>query len=59
MKKILTIALVLGGVFVNVMASPIKTVGETDMGNVVVIRGLHVSLPSDMKNFPVELVPQP
>jgi hypothetical protein len=59
MRKILTIALVLGGVFVNVMASPIKTVGETDMGNVMVIHGLHVSLPSDMKKFPVELVPLP
>jgi hypothetical protein len=59
MRKILTIALVLGGVFVNVMASPIKTVGETDMGNVMVIHGLHLSLPSDLKNFPVELVPLP
>ena len=56
MRKILGIALVLGGVFINVMASPIKT---TDMGNVMVIHGLHLSLPSDMKNFPVELVPLP
>jgi hypothetical protein len=55
MRRILSIALVLGGVFINVMASPNNTVTETD--NVMVIHGLHVVLPYDMKNFPVELVP--
>jgi hypothetical protein len=57
MRRILSIALVLGGVFINVMASPNSTVTETD--NVMVIHGLHVALPYDMKSFPVELVPLP
>jgi hypothetical protein len=63
MRKILNIALVLGGIFVSVMASPINAVGQPDMHtdrhNIMVIHGLHVSLPYDMKNFPVELVPLP
>jgi hypothetical protein len=58
------IALVLGGIFVSVMASPNKTVKrtETDMTNNQIysgMTGLRVSLPYDMKNFPVELVPLP
>ena len=53
-KKIL-IPLVLGGIFVSVMAAS-KTVTrtETDVTNNQIYRGmtgLHVSLPSDMKNF--------
>ena len=74
MRIIVSIALVLGGIFVSVMASPAsKTVTrvETDetmydeticdetMHNVMVVHGLHVALPSDMKNFPVELVALP
>ena len=58
------IALVLGVIFVSVMASPNKTVKrtETDMTNNQIysgMTGLRVSLPYDMKNFPVELVPLP
>jgi hypothetical protein len=58
------IALVLGGIFVSVMASANKTVTrtETDVTNNQIysgMTGLRVSLPYDMKNFPVELVPLP
>ena len=64
MRIILSIALVLGGIFVSVMASSNKAVTrtETDVTNDQIYRGmtgLRVSLPSDMKNFPVELVPLP
>ena len=64
MRTILSIALVLGGIVVSVMASPNKTDTrtETDVTNDQIYRGmtgLRVSLPSDMKNFPAELVPLP
>ena len=64
MRIILSIALVLGGIFVSVVASPNKAVTrtETNVTNDQIYRGmtgLRVSLPSDMKNFPVELVPLP
>ena len=64
MRKTLNIALVLGGVFISVMASPNKTVTptETDVTNSQIysgMTGLRVSLPYDMRNFPVELVPLP
>ena len=63
MRKIAGIALVLGGILVGVMA-PDNTVTrtETDVTNNQIysgMTGLHVSLPSDMKTFPVELVPLP
>ena len=63
MRKKILIPLVLGGIFVSVMAvSTTVTRTETDVTNNQIYRGmtgLHVSLPSDMKNFPVELVPLP
>jgi hypothetical protein len=66
MTRILSIALALGGIFVSVTASlNNKTVTgtETDVvTNNQIYRGmtgLKVSLPSDLKNFPVELVPLP
>ena len=64
MRKIAGIALVLGGIFVSVMA-PNTTVTRTEtdvMTNNQIYRGmtgLRVSLPVDMKSFPVELVPLP
>ena len=63
MRKIAGIALVLGGILVGVMA-PDNTVTrtETDVTNNQIysgMTGLRVSLPYDMKNFPVELVPLP
>ncbi|HEY6861098.1 MAG TPA: hypothetical protein VI358_15100 [Pseudolabrys sp.] len=64
MRKVINIALVVGSIFVNVTASPNKTVAETkaqkaQFHNVISVSGLHVALPEDMKNFPVELVPLP
>jgi hypothetical protein len=64
MRIILGIAVVFAGILVSVMASPNNTVTrtETDVTNNQIYRGmtgLHVALPSDMKNFPVELVPLP
>ena len=64
MRRILIIALVLGGIFVSFVSVMSKTVTrtETDVTNNQIysgMTGLHVSLPSDMKNFPVELVPLP
>ena len=64
MRKAINIALVLSSIFVIVTASPNKTVAETDVRNmqihnVIVVSGLHVAIPEDMKNFPAELVPLP
>jgi hypothetical protein len=64
MRKVINIALVVGSIFVNVTASPNTTVAEaearkTQFHNRISVSGLHVVLPEDMKNFPVELVPLP
>ncbi len=66
MTRILSIVLALGGIFVSVTASlnnKAVTGTETDVvTNNQIYRGmtgLKVSLPSDMKYFPVELVPLP
>ena len=64
MRRAINIALVLGSIFVNVTASSNKTVAETESRktqfyNVISVSGLHIALPKDMKNFPVELVPLP
>jgi hypothetical protein len=60
MRRILSIALALVGIFVCVMASPSKTTTEMDVTeNHVIVEGLYVALPSDMKTFPEELVPLP
>jgi hypothetical protein len=63
MRTIVGIALILGGIFVSAMEIPNKTVTltETVTNNQIYsgMTGIKVSLPSDMKNFPVELVPLP
>ncbi|MGA8945710.1 MAG: hypothetical protein WB497_07255 [Pseudolabrys sp.] len=60
MRRILSIALALAGIFVSVMASPSKTTTEMDAKeNHVIVEGLYVALPNDMKTFPAELVPMP
>jgi hypothetical protein len=60
MRRILSIALALAGIFVSVMASPSKTTAEMDVTEThVIVEGLYVALPSDMKTFPKELVPLP
>ena len=61
MRKIINIALVLGGTFVSMMAladNP-RTAMVTNNQIYSGMTGLRVSLPSDMKSFPVELVPLP
>jgi hypothetical protein len=60
MRRALNVILVLGGILVGVMASPSKSVTpKDDFHNVVVIEGLHIALPPDMKNFPTAVVPLP
>jgi len=63
MQKKILIPLVLGGIFVSAMAvSTTVTRTETDVTNNQISRGmtgLHVSLPSNMKNFPEGLIPVP
>ena len=60
MRRILSIALALAGIFVSVMASPSKTTTEMDAKeNHAIVEGLYVALPNDMKTFPAELVPLP
>jgi hypothetical protein len=65
-RRILSIALALGGIFVSVTASLNNrafTGTEADViTNNQIYRGttrLKVALPHDMKSFPVELVPLP
>ena len=60
MRRVLSIMLVLAGIFVNVMTSRSGPLAATDATkNQTVIYGLHVALPNNMKDFPVELVPLP
>jgi hypothetical protein len=59
MRRILII-LAVAGIFVCVMPSPSKTTAVMDATEThVIVEGLYVALPSDMKAFPVELVPLP
>ena len=64
MPRTLSVALVLAGVFVRVLVP--ATTSEADkysfegrIGNAMLVHGLHVALPGNMKNFPTELVPLP
>ena len=64
MRRALNIALVVAGVLVNVLASRDTTVANSQATqrptqNGAIVHGLHVALPSHMKNFPPELVPLP
>jgi hypothetical protein len=58
MRKILNIALVLGGIFVSVVASPTKTVTQPET-DAMAIHSLQVRVPNGMKTFPAELIPLP
>ena len=51
MRRILVIALVLGGISASVMTSP--------RAEIIAIHGLHLALPINMTTFPAELVPLP
>ena len=59
MRKLVGIALVLAASFVGMMAVPDNPRTEMVTNNQVHrgMTGLKVSLPSDLKNFPVEIVP--
>ena len=64
MRRALNVALVVVGVLVNVLASRDTTVANSQAArgsaqNGAIVYGLHVALPSNMKNFPPELVPLP
>ncbi len=64
MRRAINILLVLGSIFVKVTATPNTTAARTEapqaqFHNVISINGLRVSLPENLKNFPVELAPLP
>lgn len=64
MRRALNVALVVAGILVNVLAARDSTVANThavqwSAQNGAIVYGLHVALPSNMKNFPPELVPLP
>jgi hypothetical protein len=58
-RILLSIALALVGIFASVMALPSKPAPEIPPETHVIIEGLYVALPSDIKTFPVELVALP
>ncbi|HZP68835.1 MAG TPA: hypothetical protein VFB29_02725 [Pseudolabrys sp.] len=58
------IAFVIGGVLASLLVSYGTTVANTQTAtptyhNVAIVSGLHVALPTNMKNFPPERVPLP
>jgi hypothetical protein len=63
MRRALNVALIVAGVLVNVFAARETTVANSaaqrPAQNGAIVYGLHVALPSNMKNFPPELVPLP
>ena len=60
MRKALFVVLVLAGVFTTAIAAPRRHVAtKADFHNHVVVDGLYVALPTEMHNFPVELVAEP
>ena len=60
MRRMLNAALLLGGIVVSVTASLSTSPAKMDATeNHLIVHGLYFALPSNMKNFPVELVPLP
>jgi hypothetical protein len=60
MRKALFVVLVLAGVFTTAIAAPRRHVAtKAAFHNHVVVDGLYVALPTEMHNFPVELVAEP
>jgi hypothetical protein len=60
MRKALYVVLVLAGVLTSVIAAPMKQVAtKVEFHNHVVVDGLYVALPTEMKNFPADLVAEP
>ena len=59
MRRALNIALVIFGISASVMASPRATTSPNNSSNVLEAPSLHVSMPADMKAFPIEAIPLP
>lgn len=60
MHKALYVVLVLASVLTVAIAAPRKQVAtRADFHNHVVVDGLYVVLPPEMKSFPVDLVAEP
>ena len=60
MHKPLYVGLVLAGVLTVAIAAPSKQVAtRADFHNHVVVDGLYIVLPPEMKSFPVDLVAEP
>ena len=60
MHKALYVVLVLAGVLTVAIAAPRKQVAtRADFHNQVVVDGLYIVLPPEMKTFPVDLVAEP
>ena len=64
MRRALNVALIVVAVLLNFLASRETTVANSQAAqgpaqNGSIVYGLHVALPSNMKNFPPELVPLP
>lgn len=60
MRKALFVALVLAGVLTAAIAAPRRHIAmKAAFHNHVMVDGLYVALPTEMHNFPVELVAEP
>jgi hypothetical protein len=59
MRRALNITLVVIGISASVMAAPRSAVPTNDKSNATSVDGLHVSLPADMKSFPLGAIPLP
>jgi hypothetical protein len=59
MRRALNIALVIFGISASVMASPRTTTSPNNSSNAPDVPSLHVSMPPDMKDFPLEAIPLP
>jgi hypothetical protein len=60
MRKALFVALVLAGVLTAAFAAPRGHIAtKAAFHNHVMVDGLYVALPTEMHNFPVELVAEP
>ena len=57
MRRALNIALVIFGISASVMASPRTTTSPNNSSNVPDFPSLHVSMPPDVKDFPLEAIP--
>ena len=60
MRKALYVVLVLAGVLTGTIAAPIRQVAtKAQFHNHIVVDGLYVVLPTEMKSFPADLVAEP